>query len=180
MGVTPGARGIRNRKTCDQAERAARVKRDDEAEALYLAALEKRDDTDAHSLAGEIWAVRVLAWLSRLLSVKEADERGADAPIRLSYGNFLASRGRRREAAAQWREAARGALPEEQALTAALRAADVYLEEDGDRAAAAGILDAAVARFPKAPEARMLRIKRESLSSPADGDLLGSGWAVEN
>lgn len=171
--VTPGARAIRTRRSCDQAEKAARARRYEEAECLYQEALTRAIAEDGGAFSSGVgvdgrelsWSSRFLVACSRLVKQKQY-VRGPEAPIRLSYGNFLSSRGRRAEAAEQWREASRGDVPEEQALMAAVRAADVYWEDSKDAATARAVLLAAANRFPKAPETKMLLKKLDSLPPP--------------
>lgn len=163
--VTPGARRIRNRQTCDKAERAVRARRYDEAEALFQEALRDAERDAVGAPNSRDRGSRAAQWIDSLSRRFTRDAvKGPEAPIRLSYGNFLASRGRRTEAASQWAAASEGDLPSEQALMAALRAAEAYAESDGGTVLAQSVLDRVLKRFPEAPEAPMVAARRAALT----------------
>jgi len=170
--TTGGSSGVRNRPTCDQADRAARAHRHGEAEILYREALGAAQRTARDPFrVPKGWAgvfLKPAAWSARLVFSRRV-LRGPEAPLRLAFGNFLRDRGRRMEAAEQWAEASRGDLPEEQAIMAAARAADAYWEERRDRQTADGILADIIARYPHAPENASLAAKRAAMRGAAGG-----------
>ena len=153
--TTGGASGIRQRVTCDQADRAVRARQYGEAERLYLEGIQMAIHGSLNPSRGH---KGIVGWLCRWAAKANARLKesqwitGPEAPIRLAYGNFLANQERRGEAALQWAEASRGDLPEEQAIMAAVRAADVFLEAGGRAEEARRALSGIVERFPNAPE----------------------------
>ncbi len=136
----PDAPGIRPNATCDQAARAEGEGKFAEAEALYRDALFR----------------------------KGLGRRPEGAKIHLAFANYLQRRGREAEAAEHWEIAIRRGVGPEKALTAAIRASEVYNEILKRPARAAHVLRMALRKHPDLPEAYALRQRIERLEERPD------------
>lgn len=136
--VTSDAGGISAARSCDRGVALALQGRADEAEAAFAAAL--ADEPDGPD--------------------------PLNAPIRISFGNFLCDRERFAEAARVWAAAVGGRLESDQRLVTALRAAEVFADRLGQKDDAAEVLRLALALSPKAAEASALRRRLELLAAP--------------
>jgi tetratricopeptide (TPR) repeat protein len=136
----PDAPGIRLNTTCDQAARAEAEGKFAEAEALFRDALFR----------------------------KGLGKRPDGAEIHLAFANYLQRRGREAEAADHWEGAVRFGIAPEKALTAAIRASEVYNERLKRPARAAHVLRLALRKYPNLPEAYALRQRIEALEERSD------------
>ncbi|MFW5857282.1 MAG: tetratricopeptide repeat protein [Planctomycetota bacterium] len=87
-----------------------------------------------------------------------------DDTVHLALGNLLRKQGRDRDAADAWERALLGDLPPDQHLVTALRLGDLLRDRLHSPQRARRILEAALDRYPDAPEAEALRRR---LAAPA-------------